>query len=942
MRSRVASALLFLFSVLVWTLVTLSFEHTRVLVDAQSSEIDSESFQYLEQWGDKTPFRWSNRTISLPMPPTLATYTIVDLSLVGHQPHQTFRVELQHQQSQTIDITTYEQRFRQYQVLFARTPEWIPTLRPAQLIIQTPTTPVENRALGIGVHHIRSSEVGMFGGAFWWEFAWVTLTLFVCSIAISATWHGLRGLISVFTCVGLMLAYHSAVPLIYIRILELGIIGVFLNYRLLPTFTHQWIQLAHTWLMYTAQPSHSLGQRIAQQWFVAVGLSGVGAALLWWARHNDSAEWWDVALYLLVGIISTVSTAWALLRPSASNSAGQHTISKRTRIGIIAVLSGWFFILFFGFQNETLRPNAIPRFVGFDVWLLMILIVVAIVFPRLMNKPITTWQSWVMAVLALYVVVVGVVTIFGANDVLHNLYVVNEMLTPAVGKLAFHDFIPQYSTLLNGVVWLISQWTSANNAVEIINFGVYSIMLTTALLAVMLVVIVYQSMTHQSYTQAILLALPPLFMSSFPVWNRIIASTPSADFYSVVPFRLFSIVVPYIVAISLLLKWREELQPRHVWYLGAISGLIIFNNNDFGLMASFALGIMLLGNPYIARWQARLLMGVSYCVGIVTTFVVIIASYAVVGKSLNTEFLFWFSRQFSGGFGALMIALPGPGTLVITTAVALCVVSVLSVVWNNSQREWLCAHPLRSRNYLQLIYFAVVATIGLLYYLNRSSARALGISIIPLSLAFVALWMLIQLHATYTHRITTYAVRCAALLPVALVFGYTLVPTTLPTPLRFSDAIMAQRASDLMNTTTHSDVRSTWPFETTRQTADVLTHAGLRVGYFGPFPHITQIYTDVPARLIFNHPHDIIISSTTRDVLCSTVFDDTIDVVIVAEASIEQNSFCDSYPLYQSPLFPATIAVNPELRSAEPDRFNTIHQQLQLCRSQDQECQFHP
>lgn len=939
MRSRVASAILFLCCLLAWVLITTSLNSRTTLVDKDTPNIDNTSFQYLEQWGDETKFRWSNRTIFLTMPPTLTPYQIVNLALVGHQPQQPFHIELRHNGTQTIALTTHEQRFRNYQVLFQRSTQWIPALQAPQLIVQTQVKTVENRVLGIGVHTIQIVNVGTLGMAFWWELVWVIFTLFVTSFAISQTWYTLRWAISILACIGLVLAYQRSLAQVYIRIFELSTVGVFLEYRYFPRFMQQSIERTKSWLAFLEHAPDSLGQRLSQQWFVSVGLSGIGVGFLWWARHNDSAEWWDIALYLLVVLVSSISTIWNIVRPMKPDQDVAHMLQKRTIIAIVGVLSGWFFIVFFGFQNELLQPYAIPRFIGFDYWFLLILVIVSVVFPYIIEKSHTTrWGYGITLVVALWICVVSISTIFVANDAFHNTYVVNEILTQVVGRLAYHDFVPQYSTLLNMWVWMVIQWPIITESTDIINISVYGIMLTTIVVAVLLVHIIYQSMERKSVPLAIIFALPTMIMSSFPIWNRIIESTPSADFYSIVPLRLFSIIVPFFVGIHFFEKWNSTIRPHQAWYLGVIIGIIIFNNNDFGFMAAFTLGIIVIFNPYIKHWSARFMSGLYYFVGILSFFFIIISSYSLMGKPFHTEFLFWFSRQFSGGFGALMIAFPGPGTMIITIAVALCVIAGLNIIRTSVNREWLIENPLRMRNYLQFSYFGIIAAISLFYYINRSSARSLGISMIPLAISFYAVWNLIRFNSSAIPTITTSIVRSAALFPVALIFGYTLLPTSIYSPLKYTETIMHERTADVLESPDHTDRLSDWPFDSIKLTATKLSEENLRVGYYGPFAQIAQIYTNVPSTLMFNHPHDMIISNTTKQLICRNVFNNQVEVVIIAEVSIEQNEFCDSYTRYKSPLFPATIAFDPNVFTQQPRRFAELSERLQLCRIEQTGC----
>jgi hypothetical protein len=326
-------------------------------------------------------------------------------------------------------------------------------------------------------------------------------------------------------------------------------------------------------------------------------------------------------------------------------------------------------------------------------------------------------------------------------------------------------------------------------------------------------------------------------------------------------------------------------------------------------MAAFALGILILVNPYFTNWKQTILQAIGYIGGIILFFpVMALINWVWYGRQFNDEYIFWFVRQFGGGFGALMIRYPGPGVMIIALAIPLAIATLRSVFL--PVRVRLLGQPPRFMYaYLQLIYFSVVSCMSLLYYLNRSTANNLGITLIPLIVAFVSLWAIDESVNRRQRSVMHYALHCIVAIPIVLGLVFMNTPDLAKLSYRFSDVIASERNNAIQRSATGNDSESFLPMASAKETAQLLTSFGFHPAYYGPWANTMQVYTHIPTALIFNSPFDLF-EGRTQEVLCAHTFPQGIDVLIMSKLIIKANLTCPNFVVYDSPAFPLPIAMN--------------------------------
>lgn len=588
MTSRITAFSWWFIGVLVW-IAGVQLVQRDVVIDVASlaEERAHESFFYAERWNQTTPFRWSMATATVALPPRISDYFVVDIVAVGHTAPQAVTLHYDANTRLSIPFLVTNQQFRHHRLLLHMTPYWWPRWNTPTLTLTTDVMSTQGRDIGLAVHQIHTNYQARYGWVFCWELLWVAVSLWVCVCALAPRWHAWQwvivlGVLSVF-----LLCEYYTIPRLVQRYVAGMVLLLCYDYRWLPASWRLRVQRVMRWGLRSIYAHPTTQHRIVHDWFVSVGWAGIAAGIVVWVRHGNSAEVWDRAIFLAVAgatLLYLGVSAWV------------HTsFTRDVRVRMLArmmVITSWVVLCFYGFQFEELRAGTIPRFAGFG-WYCLVLV--------LLTSPLMRWlldddrpnrlRLLVLYGVASWVVYAGGFTLLTGNDYFHNLYVINETLTPVVQRFPYDDFIPQYTTMFNGMITLFTLVYQQYTPAELIDFAMLSIKATAMATSVVLVYMVYRILPKPSWAKAVILTLPVVCMASYPAWNRVIESAPAADFYSIVPVRYFSLIVVGFVGTTVLHHYGERIRPSVIVLLGMCAGLVVFNNNDFGFMAACALGI---------------------------------------------------------------------------------------------------------------------------------------------------------------------------------------------------------------------------------------------------------------------------------------------------------------------------------------------------------------
>ena len=907
MTVRISSISIWLICVLTWIIGVQIFHKDASIDVAQLSEKDiAGSFQLAELWNETIPFRWSAQSATITLKPPIGDYLVVDMIAVGHKTPQPVNLQYRFNTTQAITFNTTNQQFRHHLMLIIAKPFFMPWWQDPTLSITTETLSTAGREIGLGVQRIEIAPYGVYGLVFLWELLWVALCCWVCVGMLSPLWRLWQWRIVIVVLGLLLLAEYYAVPRVVQRYIEITAMLIFCDYRRLPQVLRGWVQRVSRWVLRCVSDYSALQHHILSDWFTSVGLAGIGVGLVVYLRQGNPDEVWDKYIFVMVFGVSVAYSGIKSLIDRLLSRDIRYRILLRT-----VVITSWIVLIINGFQYEVLRADTIPRFVGFGLWFLLIIMVTSLFIRWLLDdNTVNPWRTVLIYGGAAWVVVTSGAALVVGSDYYHGLYVINETLTPAVNRFVYDDFIPQYTTMFNGFVALFVYVYQQYTPVMMIDFVELIIKTTALATSVVLVYLVYRILPKPSWAKAIIITLPTVFMASYPVWDRVIVSTPSVDIYSIVPVRYFSLVVLGFVGTTVIQYFKQHIPVYVHVLLGVLAGLVIFNNNDFGFMAAFALGVTIVASPYSTSWKHIIRNASAYIGGIILFFpMMAFINWVWYARQFNEAYIFWFVRQFGGGFGALMIRYPGPGVLVIALAIPLAI-AVLRSVFLPWRTQLLTQPPRVIYAYVQLLYFAVASCMSLLYYLNRSTANNLGITLIPLIVAFVSLWALDGSVTRRQHSVMHYALQCIVAIPIVLGLVFMNVPDFSKIAYRFSDQIAAERNLAIQRSATGSDSASLLPMASAKQTAQLLTSSGLHPAYYGPWANTMQVYAQIPTALIFNSPFDGLFGGQTQTVLCDNAFPAGVDVLIMPKLMLTEKLTCANFAVYDSPVFALPIAIN--------------------------------
>jgi hypothetical protein len=685
-------------------------------------------------------------------------------------------------------------------------------------------------------------------------------------------------------------------------------------------------QRLHQWL--TAAPeAQVLAHSVIAHWYTVCGLANLASIIIVWLRAGSSDESWDRLLY-----VATFVVAIAYMCVQNYGMRWQTPPFLRTLWRGSLVLS-WSILIWQGFQPEVLRPGVIPRFAGFDHWALLMTAVIVVAWPWA-HQVVTrhAWARWMLHMSAIWVGIVATSTLWHGNDQYHNLFIMNEVLAPVSQRTAGHDFIPHYSVVFSIIPQLLMPWRQLLGAESFINIVFFSLKTCGIALVALVIRMVARMFPQPDYTRAVFFILPIMALSAYPWWNQVATSTPIMDFLAYIPVRLFSIMIPISVALWILERRAFAMTHSSIIGMGMVAGFCMFNNSDFGLFAAAALGITLVVLPTQRTWRTRIQTGVSFTGGIIGGYLVIALGYWVLQKPLTFEYLFWFQRQYGGGFGALMIRSPGPGVFFIVVAVSLWVVVCVTLLSTPGLQSWVVADSLRTRIATLVVYFASCAGFGIIYYLNRSSASGqLSMSFIPFWLALIGLWRLTTMTAHPRGSAQT-AHHLLIAVPIALSVSFFLLPQWPPALATFSREIrLEQQASIPAATTSNTDARSVWPFVAAQQSAAYLRDHGFRVAYFGPWANIFAVYTDIPSSLLFNRPVDGNVSALSKRHLCASIVANQYNALVLPDITATSTHLCRDFVMITSSQLPLSVAIAQTWIEAQPQSWEILHTQLNVC-----------
>lgn len=487
----------------------------------------------------------------------------------------------------------------------------------------------------------------------------------------------------------------------------------------------------------------------------------------------------------------------------------------------------------------------------------------------------------------------------------HAAYLFNELYAVAAGHVPYADFIPQYQTLYSYILYPIIALFGAEQALNPMLVALSALSLCNIALGVAAGLLATGGLNR---VLAPLLILPLVFLTQGP--ERVLWGGSISALHSAFPVRM---LVPTLIGVLLAClpalgaqRWHSY---RQLLPLGALVGLNVYHQIDFGLAAAVALGAVLV----VAEPAGHMLRSVGkYGLAVVAGFLAVPVVHWLADRPLDSAKIGWFVRQFGGGFGSEPIQVPGPVLVVlplIVGATATCLAALRAQRSALGAGAWeglgLLARLRRSEAAPELTgappelaralkdsapsllavhraaligsYFGVFSIAAFPYYLNRSFASGqLQILLLPLGVALCASAQIIVASPEWqdTTRLGIakgLTLRLALAIPVASLL-------LLPSPSHELERLGG----------THAETE--WP--TPRTQAIVALGEGWKklgtrdtVGYLGNDGNYIEASTGLHNLTRFNSPLDAIMSPAAQAELCAGIARDDLRVLILGDGA---------------------------------------------------------
>jgi hypothetical protein len=444
------------------------------------------------------------------------------------------------------------------------------------------------------------------------------------------------------------------------------------------------------------------------------------------ARSSDSSEFWDKLIYAsALGVV-----LYFILLERLSKK-------KMNYVNSPAVVFGGYLSILIGIGGIEVHGTQDLRTVfwmGFGP----IFLIVLMGMNQFIWKVIGTSSKlnrWLTS-LALFSTPIYILSLFQTStslkDTYSSTYNLNESFAPLVGRLPFVDFVPQYSSFYGFLLWPIKSLIPHRNAATVILIAMFLISILTIGLGVKIVTRIFSS--HKSRCALAFLFVAPLtLITQFPVKSGFSGSISSL--LSALPERLFfGTVILFTFSKSL----YETGKKRNFFTLstGFLSGTFFWMNQDFSIFAFisvFLVSLIFSQKKEKIRHATFLILG--FMMGVILYPLLVRAG----GRNIDTKLIGFMQRQFTAGFGAERIWLPGPSLFVLSLLCALVFATIVAEKRLRSLPENLKIDVNTTNKFQISSAFAMWALIGFTYFLGRSYASGqLQILFLPTSISLAA------------------------------------------------------------------------------------------------------------------------------------------------------------------------------------------------------------
>ena len=593
---------------------------------------------------------------------------------------------------------------------------------------------------------------------------------------------------------------------------------------------------------------------------------------------SERTETSDKLTFALAGVGALLFGVYALKR-----FVDPSVVDLLSVAGLVSILVG------IGVVENKAMSKEHPM--GFGIWVLILTLLLVPISNWLIrtkeHKKITAYVAWLPALFVVFCISIAFwqtrVTLLESG---HSEYVINEIWGPAAGYNTYQDFVPQYVYLIG---WLIKPILVSLGAIAGTNFLVLLLTVFGFLSLIIMVWFAHKAWPELPWPFLILAILP--FCTPTPGWNRVSYIGPASTLLSGPALRVLGGMLVGAVTIYVAQKMMSSsIKTWKVALPGFVSSVIVWNNLDFGLAATVASLLTISAVGFVSSNKKFRLAFLLHILGQAVGHVLVLIYLGAQGAIPDWSLFAWFARQFGGGFGSVLISMPGPVNMAFPLMMGTAATGLYYLLKLYKFETTDTEKQLNSRSAITALYFGAFCTFALPYYVNRSyHAGQMSILYLGLGVALIATIGLVSRN----QKVVLNKRLIARFFP-SLILSFMMASVLLiPNPSTELSRLRGESSNSVFPRPPLDEAIKLIP-----KAQEFAKSQGLSIAFYGEGGNFVHALNGIDSVNIFNSPLDMFQSDASVQLSCQNLIDSKVQLLVMTESARqtfawEDGSLCD-------------------------------------------------
>ena len=528
---------------------------------------------------------------------------------------------------------------------------------------------------------------------------------------------------------------------------------------------------------------------------------------------------------------------------------------------------------------------------GFGIWVLILTLLLIPISNWIIrtkeHKKITKYVAWLPALFVVFCVSIAFwqtrVTLLESG---HSEYVINEIWGPAAGYNTYQEFVPQYVYLIG---WLIKPILVSLGAIAGTNFLVLLLTVFGFLSLIIMVWFAHKAWPELPWPFLILAILP--FCTPTPGWNRVSYIGPASTLLSGPALRVLGGMLVGAVTIYVAQKMMSSsIKTWKVALPGFVSSVIVWNNLDFGLAATVASLLTISAVGFVSSNKKFRLAFLLHILGQTVGHILVLIYLGAQGAIPDWSLFAWFARQFGGGFGSVLISMPGPVNMAFPLMMGTAATGLYYLLKLYKFETTETEKQLNSRSAVTALYFGAFCTFALPYYVNRSyHAGQMSILYLGLGVALIATIALVS-----RNQKVVLSKRLISRFFPSLILSFMMASVLLiPNPSTELSRLRGESSNSVFPRPPLDEAIKWIP-----KAQEFAKSQGLSIAFYGEGGNFVHALNGIESVNIFNSPLDMFQSDASVQLSCQNLIDSKVQLLVMTESARqtfawEDGSLCD-------------------------------------------------